>query len=176
MDDLTLAYGLILLGLVLILAELFLYTHGVLFTLGLASIIVGVTITFNNSASIGAGTLLAVIIAVPALLAVGLHYAPKTPLGRRFFLAPQQEDDTLATTPENLELEHLRGRYGRTVSSLRPSGVSDFAGRRVDTITEGEMIDPGQWVRVTDVKAGKVIVRAVEGPPDLNDMETAEFD
>jgi membrane-bound ClpP family serine protease len=64
--------------------------------------------------------------------------------------------------PVNLELEQLRGKIGRTLSALRPAGVVDFDGRRIDTLTEGMMVDPGQWVRCIDVKAGKVIVRPVD--------------
>jgi membrane-bound ClpP family serine protease len=74
-----------------------------------------------------------------------------------------------------LELEQLRGRYGKTVSSLRPAGITEFDGRRVDTLSEGDMIDPGQWVRCVDVKAGRVIVRPVERPPDLESMNPADL-
>jgi membrane-bound ClpP family serine protease len=175
MYDLTFAYALIALGLVLLIGEGFLYTHGVLFVLALAALVVGITMTFTASAPLGVGTLIAVLIAVPILMAVAMHYAPRTPIGRRFFLNAPAEDETLASTPENLELEQLRGRFGRTVSTLRPAGVTDFNGRRVDTLTEGEMIEPGQWVRCIDVKAGRVIVRAADGPPDLNEMDTADF-
>ena len=76
--------------------------------------------------------------------------------------------------PVNMELEQLRGRLGRTLSSLRPAGVTDFDGRRIDTITEGMMVDAGQWVRCIDVKAGKVIVRPVQAPR-LEDLESADF-
>ena len=79
-----------------------------------------------------------------------------------------------AALPANQELEQLKGRIGRTLSALRPAGVVDFDGRRIDTITEGMMVDPGQWVRCIDVRAGKVIVRPVE-KPDLGDLETAVF-
>jgi hypothetical protein len=37
------------------------------------------------------------------------------------------------------------------------------------------MIEPGQWVRCIDVRAGKVIVRPVERPPDLGDLEVSDF-
>jgi hypothetical protein len=50
----------------------------------------------------------------------------------------------------------------------------DFEGRRVDTITEGMMVDPGQLVRCIDVRAGKVVVRPIS-KPDLGDLETAIF-
>ena len=54
-------------------------------------------------------------------------------------------------------------------------GLTDFDGRRVDTISEGPMIAPGAWVRCIEVKAGRVIVRQVETPPDLADMDPGDL-
>ena len=59
--------------------------------------------------------------------------------------------------------------------ALRPSGVVDFEGRRVDTVTEGMMVEPGQWVRCVDVQANRVVVRPVD-KPNLDTLETADFD
>jgi membrane-bound serine protease (ClpP class) len=95
-------------------------------------------------------------------------------MGKRFFLSGPEEDVTVASMPVNLELERLRGRIGRTVSDLRPSGVTDFDGWRVDTITEGMMVDAGRWVKCIDVRAGKVIVRPVDRP-EINKLETLDL-
>src|SRR5437879_9016059 len=122
------------------------------------------TFFYASDPSVGLITLIAVFLVVPALGSVLLHFWPKTRMGKRFFLAGPEEDATLASMPVNIELEQLRGRFGRTLSPLRPAGVTDFNGRRVDTITEGMMVDAGQWVRCIDVKAGKVIVRPVDRP------------
>lgn len=177
--DLYLAYGLILLGLLLFAAELFLPTGGVLFVLGLGAVIYGVVVTFTpsygGSTPLGLATLIGIFIIVPVVTPILLHYWPKTPMGKRFFLGSAAEDDTLANMPVNLELEQLRGRYGRTVSALRPSGITEFDGKRVDTISEGALIEPGQWVRCIDVRAGKVLVRRVEKPPELEDMDTGDL-
>ena len=62
----------------------------------------------------------------------------------------------------------IRWRFGRTLSTLRPGGVADFDGRRVDVLTEGMMVDSDCWVRCVDVQAGKVVVRPVEGNPSEN--------
>jgi membrane-bound serine protease (ClpP class) len=97
-------------------------------------------------------------------------------MGQRFILkAPEDDDATVAAMPVNVELEGLRGRYGRALSSLRPAGVVDFDGKRVDTISEGLLVEEGQWVRCIEVKAGKVIVRPVD-KPDLGTLESAELD
>jgi membrane-bound serine protease (ClpP class) len=174
--SLILAYVLIVLGLFLLAAELFM-PSGTFLVLSLTAIVIGVAMTFlySDDPTPGIVTLICVFVAVPLLGGVILHYWPKTRIGRRFFLQGPNEDATIASMPVNLELEQLRGRFGRTVSPLRPAGVTDFEGRRVDTITEGMMVDEGQWVRCIDVRAGKVIVRQVE-KPDLGDLENALFE
>jgi membrane-bound ClpP family serine protease len=174
--SLILAYLLILAGVLVLVAELFIPSGGVLSVIGLSAIVIGVAMTFiySDDATTGMITLIAVFIAVPVIGGIILHYWPKTRMGKRFFLHGPTEDDTIASMPVHLELEQLRGRFGRAVSALRPAGVTDFDGRRIDTITEGMMVEPGQWVRCIDVRAGKVIVRPVE-KPDLGDLETAFF-
>ena len=47
-----------------------------------------------------------------------------------------------------LELERLRGRHGKTLSALRPCGIVDFDGKRIDTMTHGEMIEANHWVQL----------------------------
>ena len=170
---LTMGYALIALGFLLLLAELFLPTSGTLFVIAVACFAVGVTFTFWYDRTVGLWTLIGVFLALPVLGKILLTYWPRTSIGRRMILAARN-DDTLAMLPVNQDLEELRGRYGRALSTLRPSGLVDFEGRRVQTITEGRMVEPGQWVRCVDVQAGKVIVRPVD-KPNLDDLETADF-
>jgi membrane-bound ClpP family serine protease len=165
---------LIALGFVLLAAELFLPTSGTLFALAVAAIALGVVLAFFHDIQTGFLALIGVAVALPLVGGLLLHYWPKTAMGKRMMLPESDEDDTLASMPVLVELESLRGRFGRAVSALRPSGITDFDGRRVDTITEGMMVEPGHWVRCIDVKAGRVIVRPVE-KPNLTDLETADF-
>ena len=175
MEPLHLAFILIAAGIVLLLAELFI-PSGIFFVLAIAAIVGGVVLTFTHSNDMYVGwiTLIGVFIALPVLGSIILHYWPRTSMGKRFFLSRPEEDATLASMPVNLELEQLRGRFGRTLSALRPAGIVDFDGRRVDTITEGMMVEAGQWVRCIDVQVGKVIVRPVDRP-NLADLEDADF-
>src|SRR5262249_16866212 len=111
---------------------------------------------------------------LPLLGGILLHYWPRTRMGKRMFLSGPDEDATVASMPVNLELERLRGRFGRAGSDLRPSGVSDFDGRRLDTTTEDMMVGAGQRVRCIDVRAGKVIVRPVD-KPEMKDLENMDL-
>jgi membrane-bound serine protease (ClpP class) len=170
---LSLAFVLIAAGLVLLLAEL-IFPSGILAAVALAAIAIGVALTFHEDQRVGLITLVALFIALPVVGKFVLHYWQRTPMGRRLFLQAPDAETTLASAPLNMELEQLIGRVGQTVSDLRPCGVTNFDGRRVDVITEGIMVDSGQWVRCIDVRAGKVIVRPVE-KPDLSTLETADF-
>ena len=175
MDTLTLACGLIAVGLVLMAAELLLPTHGMLLALGVGAEVIGVALMFRYGLSTGVTTLVVVLIVVPLVGGAMLRIWPKTPLGKSLFLHGPEDDDAVANMPVNLELERLRGRYGRTLSALRPCGLVDFDGKRVDTITNGEMIEQSRWVRCIDIKDGRVIVREVPPPPDLAAADTALF-
>ncbi|MBI1913289.1 MAG: hypothetical protein HYS12_00800 [Planctomycetes bacterium] len=172
--NLSLAYVLIGAGFLLMVAELFIPSGGVLSVLSACGILAGIVMAFFHNTETGLWTLLAVCVALPVVGGLALHYWPKTPMGRRFFLTAPDEHATMASLPENLEMEGLRGQFGQALSSLRPAGVVDFNGRRIDCMTEGLMVERGQWVRCVDVKSGKVIVRPVE-KPNLNDLEAADF-
>ena len=174
-SQLALTFGLIGAGLLLLVAELFLFTHGFLAALGVGLILVGVGLPFfYGDTQTGLLTLVGVCVIVPVVVSFMMYVAPRTPLVRRMIRSGPEEDATMASMPVILELEQLRGRLGRAVSSLRPSGIVDFDGRRIDTLTEGMMVEPGTWVRCIDVKAGRVIVRPVD-KPDLGELENANF-
>jgi membrane-bound serine protease (ClpP class) len=160
---------------VLLPAELLLPTGGILFAAGLIAIGAGVFVSFLISFNVGLLVLLSSLVGTVLMFGLIAFVWRRTPLGRRFVLHVPEEDATVAALPANQNLERLKGRIGRALSSLRPAGVVDFEGRRVDSITEGMMVEPGEYVRCIDVQAGKVIVRPVE-KPDLGDLETAEFD
>jgi membrane-bound serine protease (ClpP class) len=155
-------------------AELFVPSGGILSVLSLGAIAVGVALTFQYSLTVGLTTLAAVFLALPVVGITLLHYWPRTPIGRRLVMTVPEGDDP-SVHPAQKDLESLRGRVGKTLSSLRPAGVVDFDGRRVDALTEGIMVDPGQYVRCVDVRFGKVIVRPVE-KPSVADLENADFD
>jgi membrane-bound serine protease (ClpP class) len=171
---LTLGLALVAAGFVLLAAELFVPTGGVLFVLSVSGIALGVALTFLHGTTAGLCTLVGVFVAAPVFGALLMRIWPRTPLGKRFFLTGPDENATVAALPANQELEQLKGRIGRTLSALRPAGVVDFDGRRIDTVTEGMMVDPGQWVRCVDVRAGRVVVRPVDRP-DLGRLESDDF-
>jgi membrane-bound ClpP family serine protease len=174
MENLTFAYLLLAVGAVLMLAELFLPTGGICFVLAALCALAGVLLIFvYGDTRSGFITLIVAFVAVPVGLSALFYLWPKSLWGKR--LIPTDEDNvTIASMPGNAQLEILKGRMGKTVSPLRPAGIVEFDGKRVDCISEGMMIDANQWVRCVDVKAGRVIVRQID-KPNLEDLETTNF-
>lgn len=173
---LVFALVLIAMGVLLMVAELFLPTGGVLFALAIGAVVVGVALPFFYGDPLtGLLLMVGVLILMPVLNVAMIYLWPRTAMARRLIKSGPEEDATIAAMPVNLELEQLRGQFGRALSALRPSGVVDFNGRRVDCLTEGMMVEPGAWVRCIDVKVGRVIVRPMDRPPNLADLENADF-
>jgi membrane-bound ClpP family serine protease len=168
MDYLSLALILFTLGVVMLLAEVLLPTGGILVVVSLLFFGIGVSIIFAR------GTTTEAVVAMAAL-AVGLPASGYVAVAtyRRMSIGAELDDGTAAAplaVPGLTELEALKNRTGKTVSTMRPSGTVEFDGRRVDAMTEGVMIDAGVWVLCVEVKGGKVIVRQMEAPPDLSEV------
>lgn len=161
-------------GFLLLGGELLIPFNGPFFLLGGLAVISAVVWGFMVDTTAGWAMLLIGFIGFP--LAVGLLFAylPYSFVGRLFMLPPPREDETMSQLAGHDELKHFVGRVGRTISDLRPAGLTDFDGRRVDTISEGMMISAGSWVRCIRVEGGRVIVRPVE-KPTLSGLENADF-
>jgi membrane-bound serine protease (ClpP class) len=168
MDD-FLTPGLVLIGvgLLLLLVDLFV-ASGVLAVLALAAIVVGLVFVFNHDTVAGLVTFAGLFVGIPLAGWAILRFWPGALPWRR---GQEVVADTVAELPVNQELAELKGRYGKTISALRPAGVVDFDGRRIDSLSEGMLVEPGQWVRCVEVRAGKVVVRPVDRPR-LEDLET----
>lgn len=82
------------------------------------------------------------------------RWLPSTPVLRRVLLVPPEA----AAAPSDESLEVLIGLAGVTTTRLAPAGQAELAGELRDVWSEGMLIEPGTPVRVTAVRAGRVLV------------------
>ena len=54
------------------------------------------------------------------------------------------------------------GQIGRALTVLRPAGIAEFGGRRLDVVTRGEFIPAGTPLRVESAEGGRIVVAAWE--------------
>ncbi len=168
MEYLHLALILFTLGIVMLLAEVLLPTGGILVVASLLFFALGVCIILAR------GTTTEAVVAIAAL-AMGLPAAGYVAVAtyRRMSIGAELEEGVAAApfaSPGAAELEALKNRTGKTVTSMRPSGTVEFDGKRVDAMTEGVMLESGVWVRCVSVRGTTVLVRQMETPPGVADV------
>jgi len=56
------------------------------------------------------------------------------------------------------QADSLVGLRGRAVTKLRPGGIADFGGRRLDVVTRGTFVEPGAEIRVAEVHGSRIVV------------------
>jgi membrane-bound ClpP family serine protease len=97
--------------------------------------------------------------------AVGMYkLLPRAPGFRRMTLQPlnEQELELVSRSERLIDLEHLIGTTGKTISRLAPSGKAMFGDMIVDVVAPGEYIDPNAKVIVREVHGSRVVVHRVE--------------
>lgn len=154
--------GLVLLlaivGLALLVAEVFFVSFGVIAVLSGVSLISAVFFAFQESTQFGVTMLVVEAIAAPIVLALAFKLLPKTPFGKKLILSgPVIAGKAGAADPG---LNGLLQKTGVTLSDLRPAGFARIEGRKVDVVTRGEMIEENTEIVVLDVTANRVVVAA----------------
>lgn len=145
----------------LIVAEVFVPSGGLISVFALACLIGGVVIFFQHSATAGwVGVLLAVVM-IPAVLVIAYKIFPRTRFGRNVTLNPPQRQQGDAV-PDMAELRKMLGASGVVLTPLRPVGMCDFSGRRLECVAESGYVDKGMKVKVISVQSTQVTVRMIE--------------
>jgi membrane-bound ClpP family serine protease len=162
----TLAWPLLLLafGLLLLIAEVFIPSGGLIGFLALCCLGLSLGCAFQVSFELGLKFLLADCVLLPLALALAVHLWPRMPLAKRVFLArPTPEEIEVSHSTQRLD--HLVGQLGRALTPLRPSGLVDFDGRRLDGLSEEGLIPAGALIRAIRVRGAELIVRPAPDPP-----------
>jgi membrane-bound serine protease (ClpP class) len=102
-------------------------------------------------------------VAISLLIALGgglllLRFLPHLPFGRRLVLDTEMPADAGYSSEPAADHQLLR-RSGIALSPLRPSGVAEIDGARVDVVSDGTFVDAGAAVEVIRVDGNRIVVR-----------------
>jgi membrane-bound ClpP family serine protease len=142
--------------LALLAAELLIPSHGLLGFLALLSAVGGIVLCYRINFVLGSSVFIGGMVATPFIWAAFIKLWPHTPVGKRMIL-PRAQPGAPPVESGTVKL----GDMGRTMSELRPIGICDFAGERVEAVSEHGLIQPGTPVRVVALSAGRPTVRAI---------------
>ena len=154
---------LLLLGLGVMVLEVFVPSGGILGFVSIAALVAAVATAFlEQGATAGMAALAVVVLAVPAVLALAFRWFPETPLGRRVLPPAPEAADVLPDLERRRHIRDLVGHSGRTVSELLPWGRVEIEGETVEAMSEGGPIDAGTAIEAVGVQGTALVVRPAE--------------
>jgi membrane-bound serine protease (ClpP class) len=153
-----LLFLLVVIGLGLILAEVFFVSFGILSVGAAVSLVSAIFLAFTQHGQ-GMGFLVLTLAAVgtPLCIAFALRVLPRTAIGRSLILSGPSRADVTGAAGER-GLEALLHQRGEALSDLRPSGFARINGKRVDVVTRGEMLEQHTPIKVLLVEGNRVVV------------------
>jgi len=145
----------------LVLAEVFVPSGGLISICAFGCLLGGILIFFKHSTTTGVVGIIIAIIMIPSVLVIAYKIFPKTKFGKSVTLTPPQRQKGDAV-PDTAELKELLGAVGLVITPLRPVGMCDFSGQRVECVAESGYVDKGKKVEVIDVESTQLTVRVIE--------------
>lgn len=152
-------------GVLLLALEVFVIPgFGIAGILGIVALLAGLVLSMTGAGNTAQFlVLLGVRMVFALLLAIGLslvllRYLNKVPGARRLVLEDKLSAGAGYASPPPEEAA-LLGRTGRAHSVLRPAGIAEIDGERLDVVSNGEMIDAGEPIEVIRVDGNRIVVR-----------------
>ncbi len=173
MDEVFWPIIFLLTGLLLLTLEMFVPSGGFIGFVAVACLGLGLWNAFQSSQRLGITFLLVDVVAVPATAIAAFRLWVRSPMGRRFSLAPPDPEE-IDVSHRDRRVRDLVGVEGRAQTPLRPCGHVEIQGRRYDGMSESGLIAEGDRVRVIRVRSGQVVVRTMEAPSPAERPSTAE--
>ena len=146
---------------ILIVAEIFVPSGGLISICALGCLVGGLMIFFKLEEVPRWVGIVTALVEIPVVLVATYKIFPKTPFGKSVTLAPPQRPEGDAV-PDTNELKELLGAVGQVISPLRPVGMVDFDGKRLECVAESGYVDEGAKVKVIDVESTQLTVRVID--------------
>ena len=145
----------LLVGVGLLVFEMYVPGFGVPGISGIALLVVGFVLLGPTLAQ---GLVLFAILAaiLCVALSICLYSASKGRLSKSKLVL--NDVAVPADTAENNDLNYFIGREGVTHTALRPAGIGEFDGVKLNVVSDGEFIGKDKRIRVLSVEGNRIVV------------------
>lgn len=158
--EFLLPIALILVGLGLILVEVYLVPgFNVVGILGFLLMLFAVGVVFAER---GIGWGLAALLITAGLTTATFYWLWTSGAWDRFILETTLKADEERVTRETEYRSRYLGKDGVAVTPLRPTGIAEIDGERIEVVTEGDFIAAGSEVRVVAMDRRRYFVRLTD--------------
>ena len=159
--DIFLIVVMAIIGVVLMVVEAFMPGFGIPGLSGIVLEIIAIAITYFKLGSTAALVFALIIISVIAVaISIALRSAAKGRFAKsKMVLNNVEGSDEGFVASEDMKV--VVGREGETTTTLRPAGIAEFDGVRLNVVSEGDFIQPGTRVRITQAEGSRIVVKPV---------------
>ncbi|MBE5797334.1 MAG: hypothetical protein E7327_08155 [Clostridiales bacterium] len=150
-----------LLGIGFLILEAFMPGFGAPGITGIVLEVITLVLTWNAHGPMATLGLLLIVLATLAIaISTSLRSLSKGKLSKSQIILHETESNEAGYRASE-DMEVFVGREGTTSTVLRPTGIADFDGVRLNVSSEGSFVQPGTKVRIISVEGQKILVRAV---------------
>lgn len=162
---------LLVIGLALLIAEVFIPSGGVILITAITCLAGSVWFAWSawweNYPTFWWAYIVSLVVLVPAALGGAFYIFPRTAWGRRVLLEGPSLSEVTGYAREDEELTGLIGKRGETITMLNPGGLVQVEGKRYHAEGQGMLLDPGEEVEVIARKGNRIVVRVPRTPAPL---------
>ena len=146
-------------GIGLLVIEVFLPGFGVPGLMGGMLMIASIVIVWTNyGAMAGIWMTLAAVVLMSIAITVSLRSASKGGFFRRWGLKDIEKKMA------NEDMQSLVGKSGVSITPLRPSGIGEFDGVRLDVVTDGQFVPIGTALTIVKAEGPRIVVSPAKQP------------
>ena len=150
-----------LIGIGLMVLEAFMPGFGLPGISGIILEVVAVALTWMNHGPMAALGMTLIILSILAIaISMSLRSAANGKLSRsKLVLNDTESNEAGYRSTEDLDV--FLGKEGVTTTVLRPTGMAEFDGVRLNVVSEGEFIQSGTRVQIVRVEGSRILVRTI---------------
>lgn len=143
-------------GLILLIIEGMIPGFGLPGISGIILVGIGIILSMSTLTTAIISLSVALIVAVVLTLAL-IKFGHKSPFLSKIVLSTEQKNEKGYTSSNSRE-EYL-GKEGISITELRPSGIVEVEGKRLDSLSEGGYIEKEVRIKIVKVEGSKIFVR-----------------
>ena len=105
------------------------------------------------------------VILLSIAFSLAMHSISKGRLSRSKLVLNEALNQKESTAAE--DISYFIGKIGQTRTALRPAGIAEFDGVKLNVVSDGDFVSNQKYVRVERVEGNRIVVRETnaEGRP-----------
>ena len=149
------------LGIGLLIMEALMPGFGIAGFSGIALEVVALVLTWQQHGTMATLGMLLIVLSVLAIaISTSLHSLTKGKLSKSSIVNSHTEStDAGYRSAEDMQVFLVR--EGTATTALRPTGLGEFDGIRLNVVSEGDFIENGTKIRVTQIEGSRIVVKKV---------------